>query len=741
MNKTWRNRLLLSYLPLFFIASASLLFIVYLMIGELSKQAAMKANLVLTQQTLEHIDRSLADIDERILQEIASNRAIQSFVDEGNPGDERYADYMAAGALAEIEKSNPLLHSVYLFRTTDRMVLTSTALTSLERFADSKFIGRSISSLKPFSWSGQRLYREAAGRDVQVVSLVKFVRLYDRSIIVVNVDLNKLSGMIRQTMGSTVYYLQIVDREGLPIASHAMPAKPDLQTDHVWSSVRSDYTGWQIRSGVYGSGIAEWVSSLFYVWLLLGALVLVGGVVWIFYASRRNYKPVEQIVDQIAAYSKRHMLNLALSEERDEFRFIGKAVDNLLDQSGQLLEQNRENRLYRKRDLFLRLAEGTLPDDERSLAAEMEQLGLEQGWDLLLIALVELDRFAEFDRTYARRDQFLLRYVIQTVVQELVSAGSMEVWTEWTSGSRMCVLLFDREPDAAANGAALLRRLVDWVGQNMDVTVTVGLGSVQNELRLMRRSYRNAAEALKYKAALGTNRIVSLSDLQSLPQADWNGLLKTIHEIGQSFRSGNGEWGALFDELWLALEEKLLSRKQLQDLLNYFANFVQKEVMDLSEEFRNIWRQGVFDQLNAAVEREETTELLLAAFRSVLSDAFEQMREVRQSRSNNKLLDELKVYIDSHSDNPTLSLAMLSEAFAMNYSYLSVLFKEAFGLTFSDYVVSIRMEKAQRLLKETKKTVQEIATEVGYTNTLTFIRAFKKATGGTPGNYRKDTAP
>lgn len=740
MNKKWRNRLLLSYLPLFFIASVSLLFLAYLMIGELSKQAARKANLVLTQQTLAHIDRSLADIEARMLEEVLGNKALQSFVSPDQTGNEKYADYMAAGALAEIERSNPLLHSVYLFRTADRMVLTSTSLSAMERFADSKYIGRSISSLEPFSWSGHRLYREAGGREAQVVSLVKFTRLYDRSIIVVNVDMDKLSGVIREAMGSTLYYLQIFDRNGALLASNSMQARPEAEIDHAWSSVRSDYTGWTIRSGVYGSGIAEWVSSLFYVWLLLGALVVIGGVIWLVYVSRRNYKPVELIVDQIAAYSKQHMLNVALNEERDELRFIGRAVDNLLDQASLLLEQNRENRLYRRRDWFLRLAEGALAADERTLAAEMEQLGLTQGWTELIVALVELDRFADFASTYARRDQLLLRYVIQTVVQELSAGRTFETWTEWTSGSRMCVLLFDREPNAAASAAALLDKLIAWVGQNMAVTITAGLGSAHTELRLIARSHRNAAEALKYKAALGTSRIVTLTDLRALPQADWNELLRTVHDIGQSFRSGSDEWIALFDGLWPALEEKLLSRKQLQDLLNYLTYFVQKEVMDLSEEFRDIWRQSVADRLNAAVEREETAERLLAAFRSVLSDAFAQMDEVRQSRGNRKLIEELKAYIDRQADNPALSLTALSDEFGMNYSYLSALFKEAFGMTFSDYVVSIRMDKAQRMLRETKETVQQIALAVGYTNTLTFIRAFKKATGCTPGNYRKDTA-
>jgi AraC-like DNA-binding protein len=43
------------------------------------------------------------------------------------------------------------------------------------------------------------------------------------------------------------------------------------------------------------------------------------------------------------------------------------------------------------------------------------------------------------------------------------------------------------------------------------------------------------------------------------------------------------------------------------------------------------------------------------------------------------------------------------------------------------------------LLRETSTPVQDIAEMVGYMNALSFIRAFKKHTGTTPGNYRKES--
>jgi two-component system response regulator YesN len=71
---------------------------------------------------------------------------------------------------------------------------------------------------------------------------------------------------------------------------------------------------------------------------------------------------------------------------------------------------------------------------------------------------------------------------------------------------------------------------------------------------------------------------------------------------------------------------------------------------------------------------------------------------------------------------------------------LSKIFKEFSETNFLDYLITIRMEKAKELLSDSNKKVYEIARKIGYTNTQSFIRIFKKYTGKTPNEYRSDGA-
>ncbi|MNR50402.1 Arabinose operon regulatory protein [compost metagenome] len=68
--------------------------------------------------------------------------------------------------------------------------------------------------------------------------------------------------------------------------------------------------------------------------------------------------------------------------------------------------------------------------------------------------------------------------------------------------------------------------------------------------------------------------------------------------------------------------------------------------------------------------------------------------------------------------------------------YLSRVFKREVGSTFSEYLLAYRMNQAKVMLDTTDMKIAEIGNKVMYTNISAFIRAFRKAFGMTPGQYR-----
>lgn len=104
---------------------------------------------------------------------------------------------------------------------------------------------------------------------------------------------------------------------------------------------------------------------------------------------------------------------------------------------------------------------------------------------------------------------------------------------------------------------------------------------------------------------------------------------------------------------------------------------------------------------------------------------------------DNTLSATIEKYIKENYKDPSLGLNKISDEFQISESYFSHMFKEKTGVNFSTYLENIRMTEAARLIKETNISLNELYIAVGYNNSNTFRRAFKKVYGVTPSAMRE----
>ena len=104
---------------------------------------------------------------------------------------------------------------------------------------------------------------------------------------------------------------------------------------------------------------------------------------------------------------------------------------------------------------------------------------------------------------------------------------------------------------------------------------------------------------------------------------------------------------------------------------------------------------------------------------------------------DNTLSATIEKYIKENYKDPSLGLNKISDEFQISESYFSHMFKEKTGVNFSTYLENIRMTEAARLIKETDISLNELYIAVGYNNSNTFRRAFKKVYGVTPSAMRE----
>jgi len=82
-------------------------------------------------------------------------------------------------------------------------------------------------------------------------------------------------------------------------------------------------------------------------------------------------------------------------------------------------------------------------------------------------------------------------------------------------------------------------------------------------------------------------------------------------------------------------------------------------------------------------------------------------------------------------------LERLAARAGLSKFYFNRLFKGALGMSPSHYHIRLRMDAAKRLLRETRRSIVEIALEVGYSNPSHFAQLFRKEAGLSPSDYRQ----
>lgn len=112
---------------------------------------------------------------------------------------------------------------------------------------------------------------------------------------------------------------------------------------------------------------------------------------------------------------------------------------------------------------------------------------------------------------------------------------------------------------------------------------------------------------------------------------------------------------------------------------------------------------------------------------------------VRQVGSIGQPSDLIRTVMEQVEQRHAEPLTLREICAAAHYSlpYVSAKFKAEVGISFTEYLQSRRIEQACRLLRETNRSVAEIAASVGYENIKFFRRIFLKTIGMTPRDFRK----
>ena len=143
----------------------------------------------------------------------------------------------------------------------------------------------------------------------------------------------------------------------------------------------------------------------------------------------------------------------------------------------------------------------------------------------------------------------------------------------------------------------------------------------------------------------------------------------------------------------------------------------------------------------AAYDEKKTVEDNFLELKNCIDEIDRRLQE--EQRKNADRFEQMIVdWIDEHLYDVNLSISMVMDELSASSRVLQSAVHRLTGMSFREYVIDRRIDKARHLLKETRLSVAEISEQCGYASVNAFYKSFKKANMVSPNEMRSDnTAP
>ncbi|MGG4555023.1 response regulator [Paenibacillus humicus] len=275
------------------------------------------------------------------------------------------------------------------------------------------------------------------------------------------------------------------------------------------------------------------------------------------------------------------------------------------------------------------------------------------------------------------------------------------------------------------------------VARYLKLSVTAGGGSVVRNLSDLTISYEDAQQALDYRLILGHNKVIWIHDVESRQSIPFIYDDTREKELTRCLKVGSDlELQDLLDELFSVMVDSKVSYEDFQvhllEMLTTVIRVAKESGVNLDQLFGNEGALlGHFAKINHASEAKTWFNGICAKLRSSIASD-------RQS-SYSQLVAEAKAYIEGNFHDSDMSINKVCRHLHISTGYFSNIFKREMKMTFVNYLLGVRMEAAQYLLRSTELKAFEIAERVGFTDPNYFSFCFRKKFGISPKEYRNGT--
>ncbi len=516
---------------------------------------------------------------------------------------------------------------------------------------------------------------------------------------------------IRLLLNNQDMEFYLFDSAGRPIVTGG-PTEPDnssalfscLSTDDHFQSSTGSLSGWIGFTGYSKSFLEKRFRSILWTVCGLSILLLILGLPLAHALCRKSYAPIRELASIVS--SSGHQA----ADRVIEYEALKSAISSIFEDKSLLEEQLLIYRPLLVNSLLLELLEGSLP--RTAILPGLQRLGVEFHYPSHVCCCILTDCASQ---------EFLMSLALEI---RNPHTGCLYV----TYRKHLGIFLISAPtPQDCMQACSRLLDLLTRITPN----AFLGVSDTADRLEQLGMACQQSRRALEYLPPDPSCRGIFWKQLEASGALELTAP-SCLKSLPASF--GAGQAAEARNNLTLYFQSICCCGPVKKEHLTYARDQLLAAVSRAEKETGGAWNQDPLrswtpDQPGALDELKHLA--LLACDR--LEQNSQEQKEQQLQNSAQTLMD----YLTLHLYDEDLSLSKLSEAFQMSESSISRRIKQITDYNFLDYVNRKRIEYACSLLAETDMSVNEVARTAGYESDITFRRLFKKYSGITPGDYRR----
>lgn len=269
----------------------------------------------------------------------------------------------------------------------------------------------------------------------------------------------------------------------------------------------------------------------------------------------------------------------------------------------------------------------------------------------------------------------------------------------------------------------------DSIIEELDIEIFITVGSITEKIDNISQSYRESSSIKKYLLTYGYGNIIFKSDINNVEEENKT-FRDEIEKINKLIVEKNAD--ELREYIITIFKDKDLTPKNIYDL-SIKILILSDEILDEFKLSHNYSRESLSSTIIDLCN--ENTRDNIKSF--LLRDIEELMKVISDNSNKYSPVVQQVVNVINEEYKEELSLKTLSAKYNINSSYLGQIFTKEVGCSFSEYLNKVKNTKAKELILTTNMKINNIAREVGYTDTSYFYRKFKKYYGVCPSTLRE----